>query len=744
MQLTKAFLIFWISLFHFFSGVYSAQAQTEQKKPTSSTQQNTTTETRTYTGEIPSPPTSPPAKISPVPGATLCKTDKPDYGNDDNPKKPDNQKEIDAKSGGQRIELHYVRDATNIKLMLEGIKKKLGMTYLEIGQRPEIKNEIILYGPEKERDCAYRIIAAIDLPRPGINMQMWGIQISTEKSKGRKALAEVMPEVRDRINLTQQLLRGTLAQLIDEIREIDESNTQKHGEQVFSPPETKSEVYKDLISNTLEYETAFNTKRPLSILDIISIGNSVENPYQFYRKIYDKLLTLITEEPDYHYYLSALQEKNRVPFERFFRSRGLEPPKWVCDEVPKKGKLRCTKWEWTEDKLASTNTNTPELSDTNTPESPRKKRIEKRAERIAEEARRLTLEFALQYGDFISNPNQFSPYDLQQTANALNGRLQDTTNALQQDIEEFFMLPTLSKIQEIVSKKKSVTYAQVGRTTAATLSGVKTDIGTKSVSAFDVTPPLKLSDLLTNASELQEQIKNFIPTETLPGAEAATEITLDGVLPVSKVIALMAAFAEQEGVFRELETGITLNFTPNVLRDLNSAELEIDLSITDPVASPTEEAANTQRQEGVKPLSRIGKQTVKTTVYTQAVDFFALSTFSNQSTLDGGRAYIPIVGQIWRGIFSAIPVFGDLFSWQRAPQNVQHESLLLTNSFITPTSMGLALLYPTTSDAYEGTRFCEKQYKVQEYLEYSDAIDNKNKCIKKRNNLNKTDMNITN
>ena len=94
-----------------------------------------------------------------------------------------------------------------------------------------------------------------------------------------------------------------------------------------------------------------------------------------------------------------------------------------------------------------------------------------------------------------------------------------------------------------------------------------------------------------------------------------------------------------------------------------------------------------------------------TSVYTQAVDFFALSTFSNQSTLNGGRGYIPIVGQVWRGVFSAIPGFGQLFSWKKSPKNVLHESLLLTNSFITPTSMGLALLYPINETERYQTNF---------------------------------------
>lgn len=721
MQLTKTFLIFWTSLFPFFFSLYSAQAQTEQKKPTTSVQQNTTTETRTFTGDIPSPSARPSARRTNIPGETLCQTETPDYGDEDNPRKPTNKAEIDAKSGAQRIGLHYVRDAQNISSILQRIRKKLGMTYLDVSTRSNVNNEIVLFGPSTERECAHRIIAALDLPLPGINLQMWGIQISTRKSKGRKALAEVMPEVRDQINLTQQLVRDNFAVIQTYTRDQMDS-------------ESIDLEFKKIVGD-IRYEIVFNGGRPLSLLDIVMIGSSTKEPVKFYDGLFQEMIGNMDDR--YTIYLKVMREKERPPFESFFRSRGLTAKcvldasfdEKSADERILAGKCKNTKN--TAEKIEYGNWIWEEIS----PGS---------SVQVATAGRRLMLEFAVQYGDFISNPNQFSPYELQQTADMFNGRLQDTTDVIQKDIEEFFMLPTLSKIQEIVSRKKSITYAQVGRTTAATLSGVKTEIGASSVSAFDVTPPLTLSQLLTSAEALNKQIGPFIPTvspETTPtGDESNTEdtiplpqITVGGVLPVSRVIALMAAFAEQERIFRELKTGITLNFTPNVLRDLNSAELEIDLTIVDPTATGTQEGTQDGKpSRRARPLSRIGQQTVKTKVYTQAVDFFALSTFSNQSTLDGGRAYVPIVGHIWKGIFSAIPVFGDLFSWQRSPQNIQHESLLLTNSFITPTSMGLALLYPINSSDYDDVRFCDRQYAVQVYLEDPNANENFNECITKR------------
>ena len=55
-----------------------------------------------------------------------------------------------------------------------------------------------------KRDQARRIISMLDLPLPGVNMQMWGIQISSRKPDD---MAEVMRRVRDEIDRTQQAVR---------------------------------------------------------------------------------------------------------------------------------------------------------------------------------------------------------------------------------------------------------------------------------------------------------------------------------------------------------------------------------------------------------------------------------------------------------------------------------------------------------------------------------------------------------
>ncbi|MEH2398558.1 hypothetical protein [Nostoc sp.] len=579
--------------------------------------------------------------------------------------------------GSQRIKLYYVRNTNALMELLNKVNEseKWGLT---IGTSTDTTdNDIILYGSRDARKCAYRFIAGIDLPRPGITMEMWGIQISSNNPKN---LAKVMSEVRQEINQTQQLVRETYVQ-------VEEYARDKIDEKDFDPE------FKKLLIDNLGYKSALSKNRPLSLTDIVLrlVAAETKNNDKT-KEIANKLTKFVQTHDRYGYYLDALKKQGGQPLERFFSIRGLEP---ICrdqKDTKKDLPVNCWKTDFEDD--------------------------------YAHISRATLLDFALQYAHFIDKPDQFSPYDLQQSADVFNNRLQDTVDALNQDIEDFFVIPTLMKIQDIVSEFKDVEYAQVGRTSVSSLSGIETKVSSDSISAFDVTPPLKLSDLLTKAQSLTGQVDNFVPA--IPSSISATPIKPSvGSLPLAQVIGLVAALQEQNAVFRELKTGVSLTVTPNVLRNMNSAELKIHLTIVDPLVSGTEQ------NRSQDPLSRIGQQNVETSVYTKPVDFFALSTFSNQSTLNGGRAYVPIIGTVWKGIFGDVPVLGDLFSWKKGPKKVLHESLVLTNSFITPTAMGMGLLYPSDRDdnPLDDKKFRNLKCQVENYRDHN--LDTNNRVFKK-------------
>jgi hypothetical protein len=161
----------------------------------------------------------------------------------------------------------------------------------------------------------------------------------------------------------------------------------------------------------------------------------------------------------------------------------------------------------------------------------------------------------------------------------------------------------------------------------------------------------------------------------------------DAALSPSALVGLIGAFGERDTKWSDLTSGVSLKMTPNVLRDTNTAELNFTLT-----TGPANIDDGT-KDGGESPISRVNQHKVETTIYLKTLDLFTFSTFDNQSTKDGGRGYIPIVGKIWQGFFSDLPVVGNLFSWKKDPQNVYHQSVLLANTLITPTAMAIASVY---------------------------------------------------
>lgn len=539
----------------------------------------------------------------------------------------------------QAVKLYYLRDATRIAAILNAVAGQKdppselnGLYVTNMGD-----DEIVLYGPKNKRDFARRLIAALDLPRPGITMEMWGIQISSRKPK---RLAEVMPQVRKEIDRTQAAVRQTYQQMQQIARDV-------------APAEDGD--FRHVLVETLGYQSALDPQRPLSFPDILLRLIAAEYPADATEKFANGLDQWLRDT--YPEYTSAVIKDGERPFERFFVTRGL-----YFDHKDNK---------WKENGNAV------------------------RAGALI--ARKALVEFGLHYGHLVHEPRSFSAYSLQQSADLLNTRLQEATDALNADMQDLFVEPTLESIRVIFRKFKDVEYAEVGKTSVASLSGIATAVTSKSVNAFDVTPPLRLSELLEKADKLSKSANTFVPAGNIVGN-----------VPLEQVIGLIGALGEERSVWRELQAGVSLNITPNVLRNMTSAELAVDLKTGDPQAGT--------REQGVRPLSRVSQHDVKTSIYVTALDFFDLSAFASQSTLGGGRGMVPIIGPVWQGLFGPIPVVGKLFSWQKDPQSVFQESLVLTNSFITPTAMGIAILYPTELPNYNFNNQAEEVRKYRATL----------------------------
>jgi hypothetical protein len=509
------------------------------------------------------------------------------------------------------------------------------------------QNIIVVYGKKEKREELKRVIAILDLPRERVNMEMWGILISSNDSR---ELAKVMREVNQEIEKTQKLLRETYSQLEDLTKNIE------------AEPD-----YKYLFETVLGYKEALDKDRPsLSMTDILLRINAANDPVDNFKGTAQNICNLF-KKPQYKDYVDALIEnEEKTPFGNY-REVGLLREKTKQQDCSGKTKL-------TDDQIRLKNLN----------------------------RRKAVLNFALQYSELVKNPAKFDPEELQKSAEALNSVLTPLVDAINRDVEDLFIEPTLKKIQSIVSKYHNVQYAEVGKTSVAGLNGIQSTVSSQTVSTFDETGPLRLNEWLSEAGTVNDSVQKLLPDVLFGGS----------TIPVSSLISTVAALSKDNSQWRGLTSGVSIGVTPSVLRNSQSAELKIDFT-TGPEKTMTEETNNGSSK--LRPLSRIGQSKVSTTVYVETLDLFALSTFNNQTTEDGGRGYIPLIGPVWKGFFSGLPIVGDLFSWQNAPNNVQHQSIALTNTFIVPTAMGIAHLYGNAST--NSKSFSVRQYYVKQYLD---------------------------
>lgn len=554
----------------------------------------------------------------------------------------------DKEKMGENLSLSYLRESTKIVGLLDKIKEAASLQCTTIQQVSE--NAVVLYGPEEEKKKLKQVLALLDLPLPGINMEMWGIQLSSQNAT---AMAEAMTKINKEVDFKRKLMQESY----EKIQEL-----------VQDPKLQPEEEFQKAMTG-IGYDELFDNDRPLSLTDILLRFLATEDRQSVAEMANNFKKSLINDCKEDDYCLNKLGNDDKPPFHRFLKERGLE--------------YKGGKWSVVVDQ-----------------------RKKEKYEKQRKEKRNAVLDFALQYRLSKEDPN-FDGEKLQASADKFNSVLQNAINEINADMEELFVEPTFKKIQEIASDL-DVSYAQVGKISVATLNGFETTVDSKAVSAFDTTPPVKLSELLKSADGISSSLNSLVPA-----SKAVSEVA-----PVSPaaIVGLIGAFGEQDKKFTDLTAGVSLTMTPNILRDTDTAELNFTLT-----TGPANIDDGT-KDGGDSPISRVNQHKVKTKIYLKTLDLFTFSTFDNQSTKDGGRGYIPIVGRIWQGFFSDLPVVGNLFSWKKDPQNVYHQSVLLANTLITPTAMAIASVYDQYKD--ENSNSCTK---VPDY--YHEQLNNYKKQL---------------
>jgi hypothetical protein len=301
-------------------------------------------------------------------------------------------------TGVQKVKLYFLREATKIVAILNAFAAQEGSDLHGLLITNATEDEIILYGDEDKRRQARRVIATLDLPLPGINMEMWGVQISSNKPE---KMAEVILELREQINGTQQAVRDLYEQMQKLAREVvkdcDTPTEDNRRNNCLDPR------FRGLLEETLGYRSALDSRRRLSLLDILLRLIAAEDPSKAAKDMALRLGSWLTK--NHPYGVDEVRRVGRQPFERSMRTLGLHYEKGQLEDSVTEKTVR---------------------------------------------ARLALLEFAVQYGRLVHEPESFSPYYLQQSADVLNSRLQGVVAALNLDMEDLFVTPTLKAMQSRV------------------------------------------------------------------------------------------------------------------------------------------------------------------------------------------------------------------------------------------------------------------------------------------------------
>src|SRR5882672_4456102 len=288
-------------------------------------------------------------------------------------------------------------------------------------------------------------------------------------------------------------------------------------------------------------------------------------------------------------------------------------------------------------------------------------------------------DFLFQYKWATQYPHEFVGYDLQNSATVLDSLFAPVVDALNRDIADYVRGIT-DVPKEVLSRRGAKTQlASRGILTVSSISGQQATVEGKTSSYFDITKPPTLAEMVQGMNDSKSLLSTLIPQ--LTGNPA-------------KVAAALAAISSQEKTFVQLDKGMKLVITPVTLATAASAELNIDFGGGGGDNGQPADAA--PQFKGVKTspvytVDSINQHSVQTKVRVDSLKLFEVSTFSYDLMHPQPDGVVPVVGQVWQGVFGAVPYVGRLFTWHKSPELSAHRSVIIVSALIVPTAMDLAL-----------------------------------------------------
>lgn len=621
------------------------------------------------------------AKVSVVNGVIVCETEKPV------PAKTD----CDTYNYKTEVVNVYHSDLTKLKELIE----QKGIHCAKVIGTLDNPKSIIISGQElyipKDKNSSSRnetinplmklkeAIANLDVPLERVNMDIWAIELASADSA---RLADVMEQINREIDQTRYAMQLTFRELTNMGREIT------------VVPKPRNDRKLDHLIN----KTDVSGEQRLSLMDIlfrINMANIAplqsthkkpitdEEKRTYINNFGEQINVYDTAANRICYFLVNKKSPKSHLFERFNEYEGKEIKNYEMkriftnDPVPH---FRRPFQRFQEIALHQqfNPTSHPKCRDGNLTNL--LNTTDKQEERFLWRAQQEWTRRQKTLKEYIDSIDGTDHLLRSIRAAKLDDILSPIVDAINLDIEDYFIKPTLHRIKEIVGRDRSVEYAEVGKISLSGLNGMKSAVISANTNSLDEPTPLRLDKLIQDANEINNSTKNL-----LPGLSKIPLPTGLNALDPASAVSIAAALAKEDQRWRTMSNGIEFSITPTVLRDRTSALLNIEFKKAD----PEKKSVSVSDKNPLRAPSQTSVTNLTTKVQVNVWDLFALSSLNNQTTVTGRRWNVPVVGPIWEGIFGDIPVVGNLLSPRRPPVNIQHQTIMITNTLIVPSAQGL-------------------------------------------------------
>jgi hypothetical protein len=289
------------------------------------------------------------------------------------------------------------------------------------------------------------------------------------------------------------------------------------------------------------------------------------------------------------------------------------------------------------------------------------------------------LEFLFEYKWTIVYPNDFIPYNLQRTAHVVDGLFAPVTDAFNQDLDSY-VIRQLNYVEHL-QKSRATGLSAFGSVQVSAISGTKASVEGKVDNYFDITPPQSLNDILNvgNQQNLASNLKTVLePKEIL-------------------MVQALANIGTQPRITAQVAKETKLTITPTTLDTASSAELQLDFDVSE----PDPPATVNQKTADKDLLDRVAEYHVTNHVRVDALKLFQVSAFTMELTHPDRGVPVPIVGQVWEGVFGTTPGIGRLFRMPPYSKTEDNRSVAIVRAVVVPTAMDLGLSLPFAADRVE-------------------------------------------